>query len=69
MRYGELGSLRKLDIEKAYDRVNWEFLLYLLRRCCFGEKLWNWIAHCFSLERFSVLANGTPDFFSRFETR
>jgi hypothetical protein len=30
--------LYKLDLEKAYDHVNWGFLLYLLRRCGFGEK-------------------------------
>jgi hypothetical protein len=38
IEYGEPGVLCKLDIEKAYDHVNWEFLLYLLRRCGFGEK-------------------------------
>ena len=28
----------KLDIEKAYDHVNWNFLMYLLKRCGFSEK-------------------------------
>jgi hypothetical protein len=40
--------LCKLDIEKAYDHVNWEFLLYLLRMCGFREKWCSWIAHCIS---------------------
>ena len=30
--------LCKLDLEKAYDHVNWEFFLYLLRRCGFSAK-------------------------------
>jgi hypothetical protein len=29
----------QLDIEMAYDHVNCDFLLYMLRRCGFGEKL------------------------------
>jgi hypothetical protein len=28
--------LCKLDLEKAYDHVNWDFLLYLLQRCGLG---------------------------------
>jgi hypothetical protein len=30
--------LCKLDIERAYDHVNWNFLLNLLRRCVFLGK-------------------------------
>jgi hypothetical protein len=33
VRSGALGVLCKLNIEKAYDHVYWEFLLYLLRKC------------------------------------
>jgi hypothetical protein len=32
------GVLCKLDLEKAYNHVNCDFMLYLLRRCGFGEK-------------------------------
>jgi hypothetical protein len=56
----EPGLLCKLDIENAYDRVNWDFFLYMLRRCGFGKKLCSWIAHCISLVYFSVLVNGIP---------
>lgn len=48
IRSGALGVLCKLDIENAYDHVNWEFILYLLGRCAFREKLCNWITHCIS---------------------
>jgi hypothetical protein len=51
--------LCKLDLEKASNRVNLDFLLYPLRRCGFGEKVRDWIAHYISTVHFSVLINGS----------
>jgi hypothetical protein len=60
MRLGVPVVLCKLDLEKAYDHVNWEFLLYFLKRCGFGEKLRAWIAHCIATVQLSILINGAP---------
>jgi hypothetical protein len=57
---GVPGLICKLDLEKTYDHVNWNFLIYLMERCGFGAKWCNWIRFCISSVRFSVLINGTP---------
>jgi hypothetical protein len=65
LRSGEPGVICKMDLEKAYDHVNWDFLLYMLRMCGFEGKWCSWIAHCISFVRFSILVNGSPNgFFS-----
>ena len=54
----------KLDIEKAYDNVNWKALLKLLKKMGFGEKWCRWIQICFSTVQFSMFVNGSlADFF------
>ena len=42
------GVICKLDIEKAYDNVNWEALLKLLKKMGSGEKWCSWIRTCIS---------------------
>jgi hypothetical protein len=60
LKSGESGLLCKLDMEKAYDHVTWDFLLYMLRRCGFGQKWCSWIEFCIFSASFSVLVNGSP---------
>lgn len=38
LHLGVPGMLYKLDIQNAYDHVNWGFLLYMLRRYGLGDK-------------------------------
>jgi hypothetical protein len=54
-------------VEKAYDHVSWDFLIYLLERCGFPVRWRNWIQFCISTARFSILINGCPSgFFASF---
>ena len=48
----------KLDIEKAYDRVSWGFLMTILERMGFPAKWRKWVYFCISTVHFSILING-----------
>ncbi|XP_027109243.2 uncharacterized protein [Coffea arabica] len=50
----------KLDMEKAYDRVEWPFLLFMLRSYGFSEVSVDFLFRTLSNSWFSVLINGQP---------
>lgn len=53
----------KLDMKKAYDWMEWRFLLSVLR--CFGfyERWVGWVEQCISTVSFSIMLNGSPQGF------
>ena len=54
----------KLDMAKAYDRVQWPFLLKVLKKMGFSDMWLGMIERCVNPCWFSVLINGSPaDFF------
>ncbi|XP_071713246.1 uncharacterized protein [Rutidosis leptorrhynchoides] len=52
--------LFKVDFEKAYDSVNWEYLMFMMTSLGFSQKWCSWIKGCLYSARTSVLVNGSP---------
>lgn len=53
----------KLDLSKAYDHVDWSFLLRVLVAFGFSSKVLNIVLQLISLMTFYVLINGFPSTF------
>ncbi|CAL1385032.1 unnamed protein product [Linum trigynum] len=61
---GEKGYLAlKLDMAKAYDRVEWGFLERIMRKLGFDEKWIKLIMSCVSSVSYAVLVNGHKSHF------
>jgi hypothetical protein len=50
----------KVDFAKAYDSLNWSYLLWVLREMGFGDKWVEMVNACLSSATSSVLINGSP---------
>ncbi|GJU30905.1 RNA-directed DNA polymerase, eukaryota [Tanacetum coccineum] len=50
----------KVDFEKAFDSVKWEYLIDSLKAFGFGQKWCKWIHGCLDRAMGSVLVNGSP---------
>ena len=48
----------KLDLQKAYDRVNWGLFNMVLSQFGFSPIFIGWIMECISSVSFSILVNG-----------
>ena len=60
LRRKKCGLVCKVDIEKAYDSISWEFLYQVFDRMGFGSWWLSWMKLCISTASFSVLINGSP---------
>ncbi|XP_057444081.1 uncharacterized protein LOC130736256 [Lotus japonicus] len=59
-RKGVPTMVFKVDYEKAYDSIKWNFLFYMIERMKFDRKWISWIRGCLSSSSVSVLVNGSP---------
>ena len=54
------GFLLKIDLAKAFDRIEWSFITSALSRNGFPSHVVTLIKSCISTPEFSVLVNGQP---------
>ncbi|KAL4280566.1 hypothetical protein GQ457_03G000290 [Hibiscus cannabinus] len=59
-RRGAKGIVFKIDFKRAYDTVDWNFLIRVMKEMNFGDKWCNWIFKCISTASISILVNGVP---------
>ena len=59
----EMSVICKLDIEMAYNKINWNFIVKVLKRMSFWEKWIGWIRWCISVASLFILINGSPTCF------
>ena len=60
-KMGKTGFMAmKLDMSKAYDKVEWQFLVKIMERMRFHSKWIGWIYECVSFVSFSIIVNGEP---------
>jgi hypothetical protein len=50
----------KMDMEKAFDRMEWHFILSIMEKLGFSSTWLTWIRLCISSISFSILLNGSP---------
>lgn len=50
----------KVELAKAFDRVEWSLLISILSNLGFGHTFTDWILQCISTSSFSFLINGSP---------
>ncbi|CAN1776232.1 Transposon TX1 uncharacterized 149 kDa protein [Linum perenne] len=57
-RYAKFGEIAvKIDISKAFDRVEWDYLEMILRRLGFADKWVKWMTMCVTSVQYSVVVN------------
>ena len=55
---GEEGVVFKIDFEKAYGHVKWDFVDHVLEKKGFSSKWRSWMRGCLSSVSYAILVNG-----------
>lgn len=54
-----LNVVLSMDAKKAFDRVNWTFMMEVLRAISLGERMMGWVSTLYAGPRARVNVNGT----------
>ncbi|KAE8721578.1 Disease resistance family protein / LRR family protein [Hibiscus syriacus] len=49
----------KIDLQKAFDSINWDFIYAVLKALDLPSKFIDWIVSCFTDARYSIALNGS----------
>ena len=58
-RSREEGVIFKIDFEKAYDHMSWDFLDQVLEKKRFSPRWRKWMSGCLFSVSYAVLVNGS----------
>lgn len=68
-RHRLLGHIIKMDFSKAFDTVDWDFLLELLKARGFSERWIGWIKSILFSSKPNFLINGKESGYVRYRRR
>jgi hypothetical protein len=61
LKRGKCGFMfLKMDMEKAFDKMEWNLILSIMQHLGFHVTWLQWIKSCISSPSFSILLNGSP---------
>ncbi|XP_020243176.1 uncharacterized protein LOC109821398 [Asparagus officinalis] len=57
-KYTSPKAVLNIDLRKAFDTINWDFIRAMLKGLGFPDIMTSWIMECISTPKFSISING-----------